>query len=138
MTPRDPRSWLHRSPRGSRSSRIHHDRVAHALVEIGAAGDERGLKRLLHPGVRLTVDGGGKVSAPSAALEGATSVSAYLTGVLLAHATTSRVDAVNGLPGVVVCRDGAVVGILGFRVRDRQILEAWLVVNPEKLTRWSC
>ena len=86
----------------------------------------------------LTVDGGGKVSAPSAALEGATEVGSFLAELLLAPGTTLRVDAVNGMPGVVLCRDRAVTGILGFRVRDRQILEAWLVLNPDKLARWSC
>ena len=138
MTGRGDGPWLRRSPRGARSSLVHHDRVARALAAIAAAGDERALRRLLHPGVALTVDGGGRVAAPSEALEGATDVGSYLAGVLLAPGTILRVDAVNGMPGVVLCRDRAVVGILGFRVRDRQILEAWLVLNPDKLARWNC
>ncbi|MFD4957201.1 hypothetical protein [Microbacterium sp. NPDC058389] len=138
MTGRGGGSWLRRSARGARSSVVHHDRVAHALVAIGAAGDARALRRLLNPGVVLTVDGGGNVPAPAAALEGATEVGSYLAGVMLASGTSLRVDAVNGMPGVVVCRDDAVTGILGFRARGRQILEAWLVLNPDKLARWSC
>jgi RNA polymerase sigma-70 factor (ECF subfamily) len=137
VTAREDASWLRRSLRGTRSSRVQHDRVAHALVAVGAAGDRRGLERLLHPGVALTVDGGGRVAAPAAALEGATAVGAYLAEVLLAPGTTLRVDAVNGMPGVVVCHDSRIAGVLGLRVRDRRILDGWLVLNPDKLTRWS-
>jgi len=93
---------------------------------------------MLHPGVALTVDGGGFVAAPGEALQGASEVGRFLAGVLLEQGTTSRVESVNGLSGVMVCRDGRVTGILGIRVRQRLIVEAWLVVNPAKLTRWSC
>jgi RNA polymerase sigma-70 factor (ECF subfamily) len=134
----DDGSWRRGAVRGTTSSVAHHDQVARALVAIGAARDIRGLTRLLHPGVALTVDGGGRVPAPQAALEGATEAGIYLAHVLLAPGTALRVDAVNGMPGVIVCRDAAVTGILGFRVRRRRIVEAWLVLNPEKLTRWSC
>lgn len=137
MTARDHASWLRRSLRGLRSSRAPHDRVVHALVTVIVAGDSHGLERMLHPGVALTVDGGGRVPAPATVLEGATRVGAYLAEVLWAPGTTLRVDAVNGMPGVVVCRDAGVAGILGVRVRDRRILEAWLVLNPDKLARWS-
>lgn len=136
MIARDDASWSRRALRGTRSTRLSHDRVAHALVTVAAAGDRRRLERMLHPGVALTVDGGGKVPAPSTMLEGATEVGAYLAEVLLSPGTTLRVDAVNGMPGVVLCRDAGVSGVLGLRVRERRILEAWLVLNPDKLTRW--
>ena len=42
---------------------MQHDRIAHALVAAAEAGDARGLARMLHPGVELTVDSGGNVSA---------------------------------------------------------------------------
>jgi RNA polymerase sigma-70 factor (ECF subfamily) len=137
VTARDHASWLRRSLRGRRSRRAHHDRVVHALVAVAAAGDSDGLGRMLHPGVALTVDGGGKVPAPLTVLEGAARVGAYLAEVLRAPGTTLRVDVVNGMPGVVVCRDAGVVGIAGVQVRDRRIVEVWLVLNPEKLARWS-
>lgn len=117
---------------------MQHDLIAHALVAAAEAGDACGLARVLHPGVELTVDSGGNVPAPGEALQGASEVGRYLTGVLLEPGTTARVESVNGLPGVMVCRDGAVTGVLGIRVRDRLILEAWFVVNPDKLTHWTC
>ena len=120
------------------ASAVQHERVAAALVAAAAARDERGLRRLLHPGARLTVDGGGVVAAPPSALEGASEVGAYLVEVLLSEATAVRVESVNGMPGIVVCSDGRVAGVLGLRVRGRSIVEAWLVLNPEKLMRWTC
>ena len=96
------------------------------------------MKRMLHPGVALTVDGGGVVAAPAAAVEGASKVAAYLGELLFDTSAALRVESVNGVPGVVVCREGRVAGVLSLRVRGRLILEAWLVTNPAKLTRWTC
>ncbi len=93
---------------------------------------------MLHPGVVLTADGGGVVAAPARALEGASAVGAYLGDVLLSPAVSARVESVNGVPGVVACREGRVTGVLSIRVRGRLILEAWLVANPDKLTHWKC
>jgi len=77
------------------------------------------------------------VPAPRSALSGASEVGRYLSGVLLDQAATLRVASVNGMSGVVVCRGGKVTGILGIRLRRRRIVQAWLVVNPEKLTGWD-
>nr|BFF11991.1 hypothetical protein GCM10025699_32940 [Microbacterium flavescens] len=93
---------------------------------------------MLHPGVRLTIDGGGVVAAPTSALDGASEVAGYLAGVLSASAARLRVASVNGAPGVVVCVQGRATGVLALRTRGRLILEAWLVVNPDKLTTWTC
>ncbi|MFE5410451.1 hypothetical protein [Microbacterium sp. NPDC056569] len=93
---------------------------------------------MLHPGVVLTVDGGGVVAAPVGAVEGASEVGEYMTAVLLDAAASLRVESVNGVPGIVVCREGRVTGVLSIRVRRRVILEAWLVMNPAKLTQWNC
>jgi hypothetical protein len=137
VTRRHRASWLHFSPRGSQSSAVQHDRVAKALVAAAASADPRAVGRMLHPGVELTVDAGGKVPAPRSALSGASEVGRYLSGVLLDQAATLRVASVNGMSGVVVCRGGKVTGILGIRLRRRRIVQAWLVVNPEKLTGWD-
>jgi RNA polymerase sigma-70 factor (ECF subfamily) len=111
--------------------------VVRALVAAAEARDERGLSRMLHPGIRLTVDGGGVVAAPSSPLEGRSAASAFLIEALSAPAAL-RVEAVNGIAGVVRCADGRVTGVLGLRSRGRLLVEAWLVVNPDKLTRWRC
>ncbi|MDR7189573.1 hypothetical protein J2Y46_002399 [Microbacterium sp. BE35] len=131
-------SWLHRSARRSSTNAAQHERVVRALVAVAEQADSRGLTRMLHPGVVLTVDGGGVVAAPAAALEGAPDVGGYLRGLLLDGVVSLRVESVNGVPGIVVCEEGRVTGVLSVCVRGRLILEAWLVSNPEKLTRWSC
>lgn len=102
------------------------------------ARDGRALERMLHPGVVLTVDGGGVVPAPTAALRGASGVGAYLAAMLCEASTAVRADAVNGVPGIVVCRQGRVTGVLSVRIRGDRVREAWLVLNPEKLLRWTC
>jgi len=131
-------AWLHRSARRPRKGAAQHDRVVAALIAAALAADQRGLARMLHPGVVLTVDGGGVVPAPVVALEGASEVGSYLAGVLLEAATSLRIESVNGVAGVVVCRAGRVTGVLNIRVRRRLVLEAWLVANPEKLAHWNC
>ena len=137
MTRRHRASWLHFSPRGSQSSAVQHDRVAKALVAAAASADLAAVGRMLHPGVELTVDAGGKVPAPRSALRGASEVGRYLSGVLFDPAASLRTASVNGMPGIVVRRGGEVTGVLGIRLRRRRIVQAWLVVNPEKLTRWG-
>jgi RNA polymerase sigma-70 factor (ECF subfamily) len=116
---------------------VQHDRAAKALVEAAASADAGALGRMLHPGVELTVDAGGKVPAPRSALSGASEVGRYLSGVLFDPEASLRVASVNGMPGIVVCRRGEVTGVLGIRLRGRRIVQAWLVVNPDKLTGWS-
>lgn len=91
---------------------------------------------MMHAGVELTVDGGGVVAAPPAALRGAREVTRYLSGVLLGPEVSLRIASVNGVPGLVVCRSRVVTGVLGIRVRRRLVVQAWLVVNPDKLSRW--
>jgi RNA polymerase sigma-70 factor (ECF subfamily) len=129
-------TWLHGLRRGRKSVQAQHDRVAQAILVAATARDEHGVRRMLHPGVALTVDGGGVVAAPDEALQGASAVGEYLSGVLFEPQSSLSVRSVNGLPGVVVCQAGTVTGVLGIRVRDGAVVEAWLVVNPAKLTRW--
>ncbi|MFC8682581.1 hypothetical protein ACFT30_13765 [Microbacterium ureisolvens] len=131
-------SWLHRSARGAVSGSAGHGRAVGELAAAARAGDAAGVAQLLRPGVVLTVDGGGVVAAPDAAVEGVTPVASFLVDLLTQPRAAVRVESVNGVPGIVVCRDGRVVGVLSVRVRGRRILEAWLVANPDKLTRWTC
>lgn len=114
-----------------------HERVVREIVAAAASDDAPGLKRMLHPGVVLTVDGGGIVAAPSTALSGASEVAAYLGPLLSDPAASLRIESVNGMPGVVVRRDGAPTGVLCLAVRGGRVREAWLVVNPEKLAGWG-
>lgn len=116
---------------------MQHERAARALVAAAEAGDRDRLRRLLHSGVELTVDGGGVVPAPTTALHGASEVAPYLSATLLDPAVSLRLASVNGMPGVVVHRGREVAGVLGIRVRGRLIVQAWLVVNPDKLRRWG-
>jgi hypothetical protein len=134
---RRPGAWRHRST-CAKSGAAQHAHAVHALVAAAQAGDPRGFERMLHPAVVLTVDGGGIVAAPAAAVDGASAVGGYLTRELIDPAVSLRQESVNGAPGIVVCRAGRVTGVLSIRVERRRVREAWLVVNPRKLTHWDC
>lgn len=113
------------------------ERAVYDVVVAVAGGDRKRWERMLHPDVRLTVDAGGVVPAPDQPLCGAPDVSAYLWGVLAEPETDPRVTSVNGMPGLVVRRQGEVTAVLSLDVRDGLVVEGWLVVNPEKLRTWS-
>ena len=136
MTLRRVPRWLPWSTPEERTL-ARHDRAARALVEAASAGDRRRVERMLHPDVELTVDGGGVVAGPGSALRGASEVGAHLASTLLDPQTTLRVESVNGFPGVTVRRSRRVTGVLAIRVQAGLIVEAWLIVNPEKLSAWA-
>ena len=54
---------------------------------------------------------------------GSDHVARLLLGVAAKHAATSRVDTVNGSPGLVFEADGGVVGVMGFTVAGALITE---------------
>ena len=44
---------------------------------------------------------------------------------------------VNGQPGLVAQRDGAVVTVMAFDIADGRIRHIWAVRNPDKLRPWT-
>lgn len=48
---------------------------------------------------------------------------------------TSEFTTVNDNPGLILRLDGAIDGVLGFRVEDARVTGIYYVRNPEKLTR---
>ena len=123
-------------PVGSLRRAMRHDRVVRALVDAATSHDERGLRRLLHRGVTVTVDGGGMVPAPDAALSGS-EAGAYLAAALTAPSAVVCAESVNGMLGLVLRRGGRVTGVLAVDTRGGRVFEAWLVINPCKLSHWS-
>ncbi|WP_127819037.1 hypothetical protein [Microbacterium sp. CPCC 204701] len=111
--------------------------MARALIAATRRADAADLGRVLHHDVSLTVDGGGVVPTPRAPLRGRGDVVPQLLRVLGDPEVDAVVESVNGMPGVVVRRDGGVVGVLVLRVTGGVVREAWLVANPDKLASWN-
>jgi RNA polymerase sigma-70 factor (ECF subfamily) len=66
---------------------------------------------------------------------GVTDVAAYLRSGARSFAPLGRPAVVNGGPGVVVARNGAVVAVVGFTIRSGLITEIDIVGDLAKLTR---
>lgn len=130
-------TWLDDLRITTKSVAAEHDRVARALIEATDAADAAALGRALRDDVTLTVDGGGLVPAPAAPLRGRVAVVRQLLRVLSDPGVDTVVESVNGMPGVVVRRDGGVVGVLALRLQGSLVCEAWLVANPDKLASWN-
>lgn len=130
-------TWLNGLRSRTKSVAVEHERAARALIAATNATDAAALGRLLHHNVTLTVDGGGQVPAPRSPLRGRVAVVRQLLRVLSDPEVDTAVESVNGMPGVVVRRDGSVVGVLALRVRGLLVCEAWFMVNPDKLASWN-
>ena len=113
------------------------ERAARALIVATTTADAAALGRLLHPDVCATVDGGGQVPAPDAPLRGCGAVGRYLIDVLGDDDVDVVVESVNGMPGIVLRREGVVVGVLVLQVRASRVHEVFMVANPDKLSSWN-
>ncbi|MFE5585290.1 RNA polymerase sigma factor SigJ [Kitasatospora sp. NPDC056531] len=119
-----------------------HRRAVEAFASACAKGDILGLMEVLDPDVVWHADGGGIVRAAARPVRGADKVGRLVVGLVdkwftpefgLGYAT------VNGEPGLLWYEKatGAVTGVVAFALADGRITEAYVVVNPEKLTRIS-
>ncbi|MBV2153933.1 RNA polymerase sigma factor SigJ [Kitasatospora sp. SUK 42] len=119
-----------------------HRRAVEAFAAASTKGDILGLMEILDPDVVWHADGGGIVRAAARPVHGADRVARLVAGLVdrwftpelgLGHAT------VNGEPGLLWYEKatGAVGGVMAFTLAGGRITEAYIVVNPEKLTRIS-
>ncbi|MFG2843502.1 RNA polymerase sigma factor SigJ [Kitasatospora sp. NPDC048296] len=119
-----------------------HRRAVEAFASACTKGDILGLMEILDPDVVWHADGGGIVRAAARPVRGADKVARLVAGLVdkwftpefgLGYAT------VNGEPGLLWYEKatGTVTGVVAFALADGRISEAYVVVNPEKLTRIS-
>ncbi|GAA1613259.1 RNA polymerase sigma factor SigJ [Catellatospora bangladeshensis] len=102
------------------------------------ARDIAALLGLLDPDATVVADGGGLVNAVLRPIEGGAQVARFAIGMAERLAGTSLVErTVNGQPGLVAQRDGAVVAVFAFEVADGLVRRVWAVRNPEKLRPWT-
>ncbi|MER5419436.1 sigma-70 family RNA polymerase sigma factor [Streptosporangium roseum] len=112
-----------------------HRRVVEAFARASTGHDIDALLALLDPDVVLRSDGGGLVTAARRPVRGADRVSRFLVGVAERFGDGGRFTpaTVNGRPGLLRFRDGALSGVYGLTVAGGRITEIHIVVNPEKL-----
>ncbi|MCU7824861.1 sigma-70 family RNA polymerase sigma factor [Kitasatospora sp. DSM 101779] len=126
---------------GSRRSTVdpaEHRQAVSAFAAATAGGDLQALLAVLDPDVVWHSDGGGVVSAGVRPIVGADRVSRLVAGLVAKFMTAEATVAfaqVNGELGLVIhSSPGVVAGVIAFTVTDGRIAEAYVVVNPEKLT----
>ncbi|MEV4614572.1 sigma-70 family RNA polymerase sigma factor [Kitasatospora sp. NPDC049258] len=117
-----------------------HRQVVHAFAAATTSGDLEGLLAVLDPEVVWHSDGGGVVRAGARPVHGADKVARLVLGLMRRAFTPGSTASfafalVNGEPGMVFHETpGRIGGVLAFTVRAGRITEAYIVVNPEKLT----
>ncbi|WP_299960581.1 RNA polymerase sigma factor SigJ [uncultured Modestobacter sp.] len=114
------------------------DAVVRAFAAACAGGDLAALVALLDPDVVLRSDGGGVVSAARNPVRGAVQVARFLLGLVAKNpgVVLEEVTTGDGV-GYAWRDDRGMRGVLVLRVAGDRPTDVWIVLNPEKLTRWS-
>jgi RNA polymerase sigma factor (sigma-70 family) len=106
--------------------------VVDAFYQAARGGDFDGLVALLDPDVVLRSDFGARRPTASAVTRGARAVARQaraIPGALI------RPVLVNGEAGAVITVAGRPIAVMGFTVRDGQIIEINAIADPERVRR---
>jgi RNA polymerase sigma-70 factor, ECF subfamily len=125
-------SAVHARPESS-----NHQQLVSAFIEAARSGDVQALMGMLADDVRLTTDGGGKVTAALNVIEGADRAARFVVGAVskgLPDGSIIRAASINGLPGAVAYRPDHSVQTVAFEIVDNRIHAIYAVSNPEKLS----
>jgi RNA polymerase sigma factor (sigma-70 family) len=118
--------------------RDEHDRVVRAFAAAHRSGDLQQLIAVLDPGVVLSSDGGGRVTAARNPVFGADRVARFLLGALRKRPGVEVLaqDTSDGL-GFVMWHQGRIIGVVTLEVLAGRISNVRVVLNPEKLSLWN-
>lgn len=121
-----------------RPERDEADGLAERFMAACRSGDVKLVEELLADDVEIHSDGGGKVTAARRVIRGPERAAKFMTGVFHKKQPDLEMQptTVNGDPGVVFMRDGAVAVIVSLRI-EQGVKAIYITVNPDKLTRWS-
>jgi RNA polymerase sigma factor (sigma-70 family) len=113
------------------------DRMAEAFHAASRAGDVTGLERLLADGAVLYSDGGGKSTAATKPVLGASRVLRFFMGLARKSACQSsrfyRPARIDGLPGFISAGEDGVAQTTALGIEAGRIHAIYVVRNPEKL-----
>jgi RNA polymerase sigma-70 factor (ECF subfamily) len=112
--------------------------VVREFKQAWEAMDIEALLGILDPDVVAVADGGGRVAAALAPIEGPDVIAEFMVS-LARRSTNLRIEerAVNGQPGLVARQDDETITVFAFDVVDGRITRIWAVRNPDKLRRWN-
>ncbi|MYV39389.1 sigma-70 family RNA polymerase sigma factor [Streptomyces sp. SID1328] len=112
--------------------------VVRRVKEAWESKDIAALVGLLDPAAVMTADGGGMVGTVLRPVEGGPRIAQYMTAIAVRAPGLELLErSVNGLPGLVARRDGAVVTVAAFEGDGDRVTRIWVVRNPEKLRPWT-
>ena len=111
-------------------------RVIDAFIKACASGDLQALLPLLDPSVTGWADLGGTLAAVSQPNVGRDQVGHQVMRFFgtASGATLVRRE-VNGEPGIIVYRNGAIASVLALTMREGLITRIYAIADPRKLTR---
>ncbi|WP_217167884.1 RNA polymerase sigma factor SigJ [Streptomyces sp. AC512_CC834] len=112
--------------------------VVRQVKEAWESKDIAALVDLLDPAAVMTADGGGQVGTVLRPVEGGTRIAEYMVAIADKAPGLELLErSVNGVPGLVARRAGAVMTVAAFDVAEGRVTRIWAVRNPEKLRSWS-
>lgn len=114
-----------------------HRRVVDAFARAAIGADPDTLVALLDPDAVLRTDGGGTTKAALRPIHGAEKIARLVVGLITREKAVDRLrpTTVNGRPGLLGFRDGALNSVVALTVADGRITGIDAVVAPEKLRR---
>ncbi|MFE4911034.1 RNA polymerase sigma factor SigJ [Streptomyces sp. NPDC056652] len=111
--------------------------VVRQVKEAWETRDIAALVGLLDPAAVMTADGGGMVGTVPHPVEGGARIAQYMVAIAEKAPGLELLErSVNGVPGLVARRAGAVMTVASFDVVDGRVTRIWAVRNPEKLRPW--
>ncbi|MFD7060209.1 RNA polymerase sigma factor SigJ [Streptomyces sp. NPDC059906] len=111
--------------------------VVRQVKEAWQSKDIAALVDLLDPAAVMTADGGGMAGTALRPIEGGARIAQYMAAIAGKAPGLELLErSVNGVPGLVARRDGAVTTVAAFDVADGRVTRIWVVRNPEKLGPW--
>jgi RNA polymerase sigma-70 factor (ECF subfamily) len=112
--------------------------VVREFKQAWEAMDIEAMLSVLDPDIVAVADGGGRVAAALAPIEGAETIAGFLVA-LADRVTDLRIEeqTVNGQLGLVVRQDHEALTVFAFDVAEGRITRIWAVRNPDKLRHWN-
>ena len=116
-------------------SREAHGQLLAKFLAAASAGRREQIMRLLADDVRVTTDGGGKVSSFRKVVQGSDRVARFYASLSrkFAGRFVYRLAEINGEPGLLRYLDGQLESAQSFVMNGTQICEIYIVRNPDKL-----
>jgi len=113
-----------------------HAQLLHRFLSALATEDHEAMLSLFSSDATFVSDGGGKVSAARNILRGPERITKFLLGLerKVGHRTRHRIAILNGEPAIVTYADGHLFATTAFETDGVQIVGAFRVLNPDKLT----